>query len=180
MRRTAAALLSPSLAAGAVLTLMLGAVACTGGDEDAPAETTTPAPATPADGSHPGGSSDAGGSEDAPLDEQDLEAASARFVEALRVLDDRDWESACGYVMDPGTGTAPVGERLQECTDGVEEGLAGHEDLFRPGTFDSLDPSLVTAHEQADGTVRLTVGEEELDIPMVRGTDGEWYLSIPF
>lgn len=177
MRRTAAALLSPSLAAGAVLALLLGATACTGGDEDAAEETATPAPPAP---TTPAGSSDAGGAEAAPLEEADLEAASARFVEALQALDDRDWETACGFVMDPGTGTAPVGERLQECVDGVEQGLAGHEDLFRPGTFDHLDPALVTAHEQADGTVRLTIGEEELDIPMVRGTDGEWYLSIPF
>lgn len=186
MARTPGVLLRRALAVTAGLALALGAAACTGADEDEdPSQgTTEPGAANePGSGDESGGASEPasdGGGEHAPLSDADLEAAASRFVEALQVLDDRDWETACGYVLDPATGTAPVDERLQQCTDSVAEGLAGYEEMFRPGTFDALEPSLVVAREAGHGTVRLTIAEQEMDIPMVRGTDHEWYLSIPF
>ncbi len=188
MARDPGVLLRRALAVTAGLAVALGAAACTGADEDTdpsqgatePGAASEPGTATETDTeTEPAESSDAGGAQ-APLSDADLDTAAARFVEALQVLDDRDWETACGYVLDPATGTAPVDERLQECTDSVAEGLAGYEEMFRPGTFDALEPSLVVAREAGDGTVRLTIAEQEMDILMVRGTDHEWYLSIPF
>jgi hypothetical protein len=58
--------------------------------------------------------------------------------------------------------------------------MVEYEDLLRPGAFDELDASMVRAEPAADGTIALSLLEQPLDVPMVRGDDGQWYLSIPF
>lgn len=166
-----------------VLALALGAAACTGGDDEQseapgttpaagqePSEESGAAPA-PSDG---GAATDAG-----PFSDEELEQASARFVEGLQLLDDQDWEGACGLVLDPSTGAAPEGERLQECVDGVGPAVAAYADVLEPGTFDVIDPSMAQATDDGDGTVSLSLLDEPVDVPMVRA-DGEWYFSIPF
>jgi len=110
----------------------------------------------------------------------ELDAASQRFLEALQALGDQDWESACDVVLDPTTGTAPVGERLTKCVDGAERELAEQAAALEPGMFDALDVSMIEASDNGDGTVTLSVLGEELDIPMAPGDDDRWYLVIPF
>lgn len=159
--------------AAAALVLALGATACTGDDEQ-PAPTPSAESTTTADESS--AASDGG----AEVTDADLTAATDRFLAFLRVVDDQDWESACGYVLDPETGTAPEGERLQSCADGAAEAMAEYEEVLAPGAFDSLDASMVRAEPGEDGTISLSLLEQEIDVPMVRGDDGQWYFSISF
>jgi hypothetical protein len=167
---------APRIAVGAgALALALGAAGCTGGDEERPTPTAEPAPT--ASESAPE-ASDGGGDEE--ITDEDLTAATDRFLGYLQVVDDQDWEAACGVVLDPGTGAAPEGGRLQECADGARGAMVEYEDLLRPGAFDELDASMVRAEPAADGTIALSLLEQPLDVPMVRGDDGQWYLSIPF
>lgn len=161
-------------AAAAALMLALGVAACTG-DEEQP-DPTSSAESTPtADGT--GSASDGGGSE---ITDADLTAATDRFLAFLRVVDDTDWEGACEYVLDPETGTAPEGERLQDCADGAREAMAEYEEMIAPGAFDSLDASMVRAEPEDDGTIALSLLERDIDVPMIRGEDGQWYFSVPF
>ncbi|WP_394216932.1 hypothetical protein [Brachybacterium vulturis] len=157
------------------IALLCGAAACTGGEEafpSAPPEASTTDPATEDPASDGGGES--------PYRDVELEAASQRFVEVLRVLDDQDWEAACGMVLDPSTGTAPEGERLQDCVDGVEPVIGERAEQLEPGTFDAIDSSMIEASDNGDGTVSLSVLGNDLGIPMAPGDDGRWYLVIPF
>lgn len=175
------------IAAGAgLLALALSASACTGGDpEPSPSPQTStspqdaPGPGT-AEESTPAPSDGGGEAAGSPFSDEQLEAASQRFVEGLQLLDDQDWDAACALVLDPTTGTAPEGERLQECADGVEPALASYSELLVPGRFDVIDTSMVEAVDNGDGTVSLSLLGEPLDIPMVQGDDQEWYFSIPF
>lgn len=181
----ARAVLSRGTVAAAALSLVLGVSACTSGDDPQERDSATAqgeesgAGGGAADGGSPA-ASDGGAAGTSPLSDAELEDASARFVEMLRVLDDSDWEAACGMVLDPTTGTAPEGERLQQCADGAEAAFAEHEDLLVPGRFDTVETQMVTASDNGDGTVSLRVLEEEVDVPMVQGEDGRWYLAIPF
>jgi len=162
------------IAVGAsALALALGAAACTGDDEERPPPTAAPT----ASQSDPA-ASDGGG--DGTVSDEDLAAATDRFLGFLAVMDDQDWDSACTYVLDPRTGTAPEGERLQECADGAREAMAEYEDLLQPGVFDQVDASMVTAEPEEDGTIALSLLGQGIDVPMIRGDDGQWYLSIPF
>jgi len=103
-----------------------------------------------------------------------------RFLGFLGVIDDQDWEAACGYVLDPGTGAAPEGERLQQCADGARGAMADYEEMLEPGVFDQLDASMVQAEPADEGTISLSLLEQPVEVPMTRGDDGQWYLSIPF
>ena len=114
------------------------------------------------------------------MSDADLSAATDRFLGFLGVIDDQDWEAACGYVLDPGTGTAPEGERLQPCADGARGAMTDYEEMLQPGVFDQLDASMVQAAPADDGTISLSLLEQPVEIPMIRGDDGQWYLSIPF
>lgn len=158
----------------AALVLALGASACTGDDgqpDPAAGEESTP---TAVETVSP---SDGGGAE---VTDADLTEATDRFLAFLQVVDDQDWEGACGYVLDPGTGTAPEGERLQECADGAHGAMGEYEELLQSGAFDELDASMVRAAPGEDGTITLSLLEQPIDVPMVRGEDGDWYFSIPF
>ncbi|ATG53213.1 hypothetical protein CFK38_10570 [Brachybacterium vulturis] len=168
------------------IALLWGAAACTGGEEASPSAPQSPsaeaddqptdAPTTEAATENP--ASDGGG--ESPFSDAELEAASQRFVEVLQVLDDQDWEAACGMVLDPSTGTAPEGERLQDCVDGVEPVIGDRAEQLAPGAFDAIDTSMVEASDNGDGTVSLSVLGNDLGIPMAPGDDGRWYLVIPF
>ena len=175
------------IAAGAgMLALALGAAACTGGEDEppeSPRASTSPQDApgpAPAEESTPAASDGGGQAAGSPFSDEQLEAASQRFVEGLQLLDDQDWDAACALVLDPTTRTAPEGERLQECADGVEPALASYSELLVPGRFDVIDTSMVEAVDNGDGTVSLSLLGEPLDIPMVQGDDQEWYFSLPF
>lgn len=167
--------------AGAVA-LLWGAAACTGAEESQPADggsTTTTA------AEQDGTTTDAGSatySPDgrSPYSEEELRAASQRFVDLLHVLDDQDWQAVCSMVLDPATGTAPEGERLRECVGGVEPTLGERAEQLEPGTFDAIDVTMIEARDNGDGTVTLSVLGQDLDIPMAPGEDGRWYLLIPF
>lgn len=168
--------------AGAVA-LLWGVAACTGGDElpSQPRPTTTSAeqPGEPTeDPGTDGAASDGGG--ESPFSDEELDAASERFADLLHVIDDQDWDAACGMVLDPTTGTAPEGERRQECAAGADSAIGEHAEQLEPGAFDTIDASMVEAHDNGDGTVSLSVLGEELDVPMAPGEDGRWYLVIPF
>ena len=161
-------------ACASALALALGAAACTGGDEE------QPAPETPS--ASPSSSADAApeASDGGEVTEADLAAATDRFLGFLGVIDDQEWVAACGYVLDPGTGAAPEGERLQQCADGARGAMADYEEMLEPGVFDQLDASMVQAEPADDGTISLSLLEQPVEVPMTRGDDGQWYLSIPF
>ena len=161
-------------AAAAALVLALGAAACTGDEEQ-------PAPAPSSETGPPAGGPAAGPSDGGQeVTEADLDTATDRFLGFLRTIDDQDWDAACGLVLDPDTGVAPEGERLRSCADGAREAMGEYEQLLEPGTFDDLDASMVRAEPAEDGTISLSVLQQGIDVPMIRGDDGRWYLSIPF
>ena len=165
------------------LALLLGAAACTGGEEESPSSPPTTSSASedaqPTQESGAEGAASDGGGE-SPFSDEELDAASQRFLDVLQVLDDQDWEAACGMVLDPSTGTAPEGERLQDCVDGVEPVIGDRAEQLEPGAFDAIDPSMIEASDNGDGTVSLSVLGNDLDIPMAPGYDGRWYLVVPF
>ena len=173
-------------ACSGALVLALGAAACTGGDDEPlpSPQSSTPPQDAPGQGtteeSAPASSDGGGETAGSPFSDEQLEAASQRFVEGLQLLDDQDWDAACALVLDPATHAAPEGERLQDCVDGVEPALASSSELLVPGRFDVIDTSMVEAVDNGDGTVSLSLLGEPLDIPMVQGDDQEWYFSIPF
>lgn len=175
------------IAAGAgTLVLALGAAACTGDADEPPQPPHSSTSSKDATGtaeaqeSTPASSDGGGQSAGSPFSGEELEAAGQRFVEGLQLLDDQDWDAACGFVLDPTTGTAPEGKRVQDCAEGVEPAVASYSDLLVPGRFDVIDTSMVAATDNGDGTVSLSLLGEPLDIPMVQGADQEWYFSIPF
>lgn len=182
MRTSGQRIVRGAATAAGALALALVGVACTDTEESAtpgPSAASDPAPeADEGTTQSPDARSDGGGQ--GPFDQEELDAASQRFVELLHVLDDQDWEAACGMVLDPSTGTAPEGERLQECADGVEPVFAELTEQLEPGAFDAVDASMIEAADEGDGTVTLSVLGQDLDVPMVPGEDGRWYLAIPF
>lgn len=166
------------------LALLAGTAACTGGEkEESPSSPqSTPAEsenAQPTEESEAEDAASDGGGE-SPFSDDELHAASQRFLDVLQVLDDQDWEAACGMVLDPTTSAPPEGERLQECVDGVEPVIGDQAEQLEPGAFDAVDPSMIEASDNGDGTVSLSVLGNALDIPMAPGQDGRWYLVIPF
>src|SRR5699024_4191348 len=95
--------------------LLWSAAACTGAEEQPPDGGSAPTSATePDEGATDTGSPTYSPAGQSPYGEEDLQTASQRFVDLLHVLDDQDWEAACGMVLDPTTGIAPEGERRQE------------------------------------------------------------------
>ena len=161
--------------------LALGGVSCTGGEDEQPTAEEQPSaeqpPSEDASTPPPGEES---GEQAGPFSEQELEGASARFVEALERLEDRDWEGTCAMVLDPSTGTAPEGERLSDCVEDVRPAVSGYADGLEPGALDAIEPSMVEAVDEGDGSVSLSIMDQPVDVPMVPGEDGRWYFSIPF
>lgn len=186
MTTTMRSILQSAATGMGAVALLLGATACTGGEEEpSGAESPSSQQDTPSTGEEPqptegseGETSDGGG--ESPFSEAELDAASQRFLGVLQVIDDHDWESACGMVLDPTTGAAPEGERLQECVDGVEPVVGDQAALLEPGAFDAVDVSMIEASDNGNGTVSLSVLGNDLDIPMAPGDDSRWYLVIPF
>lgn len=171
------------VAAGAgMLALALGTMACTGGED----EQTAPGPQTPSVQEQPAqddpsSAPDEEGDETAePFSEDELERAAERFVEALALLEDRDWAGTCAMVLDPSTGKAPEGERLSDCVEDVRPAVSGYADGLEPGALDAIEPSMVEAVDEGDGSVSLSIMDQPVDVPMVPGDDGRWYFSIPF
>lgn len=170
------------------LALALGAAACTGGDEgpDSPPvnEETTEAEQTSEPAEEPtseepteeSSASDGGG--DTELSEEELTAAKERFVSFIQVVDDPDYEAACGYMLDPATGEPPVGAQLTACAESLEQELGTSVDV-EPGTFDALDASMVEASADASGTVTISFGGQTFPVPMIKHTDGQWYFTDP-
>lgn len=188
MTMTMRGILQGSATAMGAVVLLLGATACTGDAQDDPAGDDSPTQQEPASGEDGADATDQSGIEaapsdgggESPYDDEQLDAASQRFVDILQVLDDQDWEAACGMVLDPTTGTAPEGDRLQECVDGLEPMKGELAGQLEPGAFDGVDASMITATDNGDGTVSLSVLGEDLGIPMTLADDGSWYLVIPF
>lgn len=169
------------------LALALGAAACSGGDEGT--EPTTEEPAVTEETSEPAeetseepseetssepAASDGGG--EAP-GEEELTAAKERFIDFLQVIDDSDYEAACGFTLDPGTGQPPTGESLSSCAESLESEMSG-VGTIQPGTFDAVDASMVGAEPNEDGTVTLTIGADQFPLPMIEHTDGQWYFTL--
>lgn len=162
------------------LALAAGAASCSGDDADQDPdaeqtveETTEPGPQQESTAEDP--DEEAGDGEYSP---EDLQAAQERFIEFLQVLDDSDHEAACGFVLDPETEQPVGGEELDGC---VEELGAGIDSLgipLAPGMFDGLDPALLSASDNDDGTVTITVdagqGATPFPLPMTTA-DGRWY-----
>lgn len=170
------------------LVLALGAAACTGGDEEPAAppaaeETAEAEPTTePAEGptseepTEESSASDGGG--DAEVSEEDLTVAKERFVSFMQVVDDPDYEVACGYMLDPSTGEPPVGAELAACAESLEQELGSSVDV-EPGAFDALDASMVEASADDSGAVTISFGGSQFPVPMTKHTDGQWYFTTP-
>lgn len=177
------------------LALAMGAVGCSGSDDPAPDPAQQePAAEQPAD---PEGTSEESTDDETAEDatdeessdpaasdgggdaagEGDIEAAKERFVAFLQVVDDADYEAACGYTLDPSTDAPPVDETLQACVQGLESQL-GSSGTVQPGTFDAIDPSMIEAEENADGSITVSIGGDPFPLPMVEHTDGQWYFTV--
>lgn len=162
--------------------LALAAAACTGGEPEQSEPTSAEQPA-PEDASTPASGDESGEENDevaGPFSEDELELASARLLEALELLEDRDWEGTCAMVLDPSTGTAPEGERLSECVERVEPAVSAYVDGLEPGAFEAIEPSMVQAVDEGDGSVSLSIMDQAVAVPMVPGEDDRWYFAIPF
>lgn len=112
----------------------------------------------------------AGGS----LDQSELDAASERFVEFVQVMDDGDGEKTCSFFIDPTTDKPVEGETLTKCG----ELLASQEEGLEPGSMDMIDPSMVEASDNGDGTVSISMMGSEFPYPMAKADDGEWYMVL--
>lgn len=178
------------------LALAAGAAACGGNDtEQAPeedvVETTEEAPAeeepaeespaeedtetTEAEETGEEGDDAAAGDEAAePLTQDDLTAASERFVEYSKMVADGETEAACGLMLNPVTQEPFSGAELDACVTQMdsEEGVGA-------GGAEALDASMVTATDNGDGTASLeAAGTEVPFIVMTKGTDGQFYVGI--
>ncbi|MCT2261368.1 hypothetical protein M3F59_07000 [Brachybacterium muris] len=170
------------------LVLALGAAACTGGDEEpaappaaeetAEAEPTTELAEEPTSEEPTEESSASDGGGDAAVSEQDLTVAKERFVSFMQVVDDPDYEAACGYMLDPSTGEPPVGAELAACAESLEQELGSSVDV-EPGTFDALDASMVEASADDSDAVTISFGGSQFPVPMTKHTDGQWYFTTP-
>lgn len=169
------------------LALAVGAAACSGEEEPAaptteeqpaqqeePAEEETTGEETTEESSEDSAASDGGGD---TAGEANLDGAKERFVEFLQVVDDGDYEAACGFTLDPTTGEPPAGETLQQCAESLEAEI-GANGSIQPGTFDAVEPTMLQAEENADGAVTVIMGGEPFPLPMVEHTDGQWYFHI--
>lgn len=108
------------------------------------------------------------------LSDEDIAAASERFVEFIHVLDDGDPVAACAFVVNPATGEPMTGDEATACGDGLAPSMEGLE----PGSMDVIDASMIEATDNGDGTVGITMGGTEFPYSMTKGSDGEWYVSV--
>lgn len=170
------------------LALALGAAACTGGDDEpdsapvAPestqAEQTTEPTEEPTSQEPTEESTASDGGGDAVVSEEELTVAKERFVSFMQVVDDADYEAACGYVLDSTTGAPLAGAALDDCAAGLEQEI-GSTGNVEPGTFDALDASMVEASADDSGVVTISFGGSDFPVPMTEHTDGQWYFTDP-
>lgn len=108
------------------------------------------------------------------LSDEDITAASERFVDFIHVLDDGDPVAACAFVVNPATGEPMTGDEATACGDGLAPSMEGLE----PGSMDVIDASMIEATDNGDGTVGITMGGTDFPYSMTKGSDGEWYVSV--
>lgn len=165
------------------LALALGTAGCSlgGGNED-PTEPAAEEPAeqpadeeqtteeeTTAEESSPA-ASDGGGAEEG-TESGELGAAKSRFMEFLGLIDAQDYAGACGFVLDPSTGKPAEGMMKDACAQSLETSLGGQQT--------GVDESMIEARDNGDGTVTISAAGEDFPLPMQKGEDGQWYLTIP-
>src|SRR5699024_727597 len=107
------------------LALAAGTASCSGddSDQDPAPEQTVEATAEPDPSQEPTAEEpdeQAGDGEHSP---EDLQAAQERFIEFLQVVDDSDYEAACGFVLDPETEQPVGGEELDGCVEDLGAGI---------------------------------------------------------
>ncbi|MCS6710724.1 hypothetical protein JSY14_01310 [Brachybacterium sp. EF45031] len=139
----------------------------------APSESeSSPAPAE-SDSSSTPAESDSSSAQAEPLSDQDLEAAKTRLLEFLQTADDGEWEQACQMMMTPEGRTLSDAE-LAGCAAGAKAEVGSD---LQPGTFDSLDTSMMDAEDNGDGTATVSVGGQEFPVKLRKGPDGQMYLD---
>ncbi|WP_344356028.1 hypothetical protein [Brachybacterium phenoliresistens] len=109
---------------------------------------------------------------------QDEEDAKAQFLVFVRALGRGDHDAACGVMLDPFTREPFAGARIRDC----EEILAASTDADSTEDFKNLGelltPEGIDTEVQGDGSIRLTVYGTEFPSPMVRASDGLWYVDF--
>lgn len=109
--------------------------------------------------------------------DEDLEAAKERVIGFLQASATGDGEAACSYVADPSTGEPVTGDVLDGCAKDFEEAAANSEDSLEEGMFDALDPSMIETEAAEDGRIDVTVIGQPLNAPLLKASDGEWYVD---
>lgn len=109
---------------------------------------------------------------------QDEEDAKGQFIGFVRALGRGDHDAACAVMLDPFTREPFAGDRVRDC----EEILAASTDSDSTEDFKTLGevltPEGIDTEVQGDGSIRLTVYGTEFPSPMVRASDGLWYVDF--
>lgn len=143
-----------------------------------------PAPGTePSDGGgmfdgdeDPAGSGASDGGDDAEtgseLSEEEIGAATERFVEFLEAVESHDAEAACSMLLNPETGQ--TGDEMPECMEFFEQEVIPQ---VQGGEYRDLDASMVEPEDNGDGTVTMNLDGSPFGLPMGQGEDGTWYVT---
>jgi hypothetical protein len=120
-------------------------------------------------------SSDDSGSK-SDVSDADIKDAKDQYMDFLKSLGDQDAEKACGFTMDPSTKKPISGAALKVCAKQLED--SGMLDQFTPEMLDVLDESMIDGEATDDGDIKMTIGGEDANATMSKGSDGKWYLKI--
>lgn len=121
------------------------------------------------------GASDDGGEDaetESELSEEEIGAATERFVEFLQAVDDHDAETACSMLLNPETGE--TGDEIPECVEVFEQDVMPQ---VEGGEYQDLDASMVDPEDNGDGTVTINLDGSAFPLPMGQGDDGAWYVT---
>lgn len=127
------------------------------------------------DSSSDDSSSDGSGSK-SDVSDADIKDAKDQYMDFLKSLGDQDAEKACGFTMDPSTKKPISGAALKVCAKQLED--SGMLDQFTPEMLDVLDESMIDGEATDDGDIKMTIGGEDANATMSKGSDGKWYLKI--
>jgi hypothetical protein len=127
------------------------------------------------DSSSDDSSSDDSGSK-SDVSDADIKDAKDQYMDFLKSLGDQDAEKACGFTMDPSTKKPISGAALKVCAKQLED--SGMLDQFTPEMLDVLDESMIDGEATDDGDIKMTIGGEDANATMSKGSDGKWYLKI--
>lgn len=108
----------------------------------------------------------------APAGDADLESAKQSFAEFVNASASGDYQTACSHMLNPMTKEPMDGSMASACA----EGMKG-EDPAAEG-MGSIQASQVEAKANPDGSVTISYMGSDFPFPMVKASDGKYYVSV--